>query len=68
MLCLRLVLILVGEKVSQIPDNADPSVGYAAVTFPSVTEAVEAGNFSLAEEWVTKTAAGIRVAGDILKT
>jgi len=38
------------------------------VIFPGITEAVEAGNFSLAEEWVGKTARGILVAGDILKT
>ena len=43
------------------------AVGYAPVTFPGVTEAVEAGNFSLAAEWVQKTAAAIRVAGNIIK-
>ncbi|KXS97321.1 hypothetical protein AC578_10738 [Pseudocercospora eumusae] len=42
--------------------------GYAPVTFPAVTEAVEAGNFSLAGEWVAKTAKAIEVAGDVLKT
>jgi len=42
--------------------------GYAPVTFPGITEAVEAGNFTLAEEWVKKTAAAIRVAGNIIKT
>ena len=42
--------------------------GYAAVTFPGITEAVEAGQFELAQEWVGKTAAAIRVAGNILKT
>ena len=42
--------------------------GYAPVTFPGITEAVDAGNFTLAEEWVKKTAAAIRVAGNIIKT
>lgn len=42
--------------------------GYAPVTFPAVTEAVEAGNFTLAAEWVGKTAAAIKSAGEILKT
>ena len=41
---------------------------YAPVTFPAVTEAVEAGDFTLAAEWVEKTAAAIRVAGNMLKT
>lgn len=43
-------------------------LGYAPVTFPGITEAVEAGNFTLAEEWVKKTATAIRVAGNIIKT
>lgn len=43
-------------------------IGYAPVTFPGITEAVEAGNFTIAAEFVTKTAAAIRVAGNILKT
>lgn len=43
-------------------------LGYAPVTFPGITEAVEAGNFTLAEEWVEKTAAAIRVADNIIKT
>jgi N-acetylated-alpha-linked acidic dipeptidase len=43
-------------------------LGYAPVTFPGITEAVEAGNFTLAEEWVKKTTAAIRVAGNIIKT
>lgn len=42
--------------------------GYAPVTFPGITEAVDAGNFTLAQEWVRKTAAAIRVAGSIIKT
>lgn len=43
--------------------------GYAPVTFPGITEAITFRNdFAQAEEWVQKTAAGIRVAGDILKT
>lgn len=43
-------------------------VGYAPVTFPGITEAVDAGNFTLAEEWVQKTVAAIEVAGNIIKT
>lgn len=42
--------------------------GYAATTFPGITEAVEAGNFARAAEWVGKTSLGIRRAADILKT
>ncbi|KAK6077777.1 glutamate carboxypeptidase-like protein 2 [Seiridium cupressi] len=40
--------------------------GYAAVTFPGITEAVQAGNFSTASEFVTRTAAAITVAADII--
>lgn len=43
-------------------------VGYAPVTYPGITEAVEAGNLTLAAEWVTRTARGIRRAADIIKT
>ncbi|KAI6794163.1 putative glutamate carboxypeptidase [Hortaea werneckii] len=43
--------------------------GYAATTFPGITEAIEIyDNFTMAAEWVTKTSAGIRLAGNILKT
>lgn len=43
--------------------------GYAPVTFPGVTEAIEIyNNFTMAEEWVTLTSEAIRVAGNILKT
>ncbi|KAI9849606.1 MAG: hypothetical protein M1837_002731 [Sclerophora amabilis] len=42
--------------------------GYAPVTFPGITEAVEAGNATLATEWVTKTSQGILVAAGILRT
>lgn len=45
--------------------------GYAAVTFPGITEGVqyaENGNFEVAQEWVAKTARGIVVAANILKT
>ncbi|KAF2140554.1 uncharacterized protein K452DRAFT_273177 [Aplosporella prunicola CBS 121167] len=41
--------------------------GYAAVTYPGITEAVEAGNLTLAAEWVAKTAKGIERAAEILK-
>ncbi|KAF5670024.1 glutamate carboxypeptidase [Fusarium heterosporum] len=45
--------------------------GYAAVTFPGITEGVQYakdGDFSVAQEWVKKTARGIVVAANILKT
>ncbi|KAL8991432.1 MAG: hypothetical protein Q9177_000144 [Variospora cf. flavescens] len=42
--------------------------GYAPTTFPGITEAVEAGNFSRAAEWVVRTSLGIRRAADILKS
>lgn len=43
--------------------------GYAATTFPGISEAIDIyDNITMAEEWVVKTAAGIRVAGEILKT
>ncbi|KAK8099219.1 uncharacterized protein PG998_012460 [Apiospora kogelbergensis] len=42
--------------------------GYAPTTFPGITEAlVQAHNATLAEEWVRKTAAAIKVAADIVK-
>jgi N-acetylated-alpha-linked acidic dipeptidase len=40
--------------------------GYAPVTFSGITEAVDAGNMALAEEWVKETSKGILVAADIL--
>ena len=43
--------------------------GYAAVTFPGITEAItNYDDFDMAAEWVVKTSAAIRVAGNILKT
>lgn len=41
--------------------------GYAPVTFPGVTEAVTAGNFTQAAEFVKKTAKAILAASEILK-
>ncbi|KAH7022000.1 hypothetical protein EDB80DRAFT_596862 [Ilyonectria destructans] len=44
--------------------------GYAAVTFPGVTEGIQYakdGNFEVAQGWVSKTARGIVVAANILK-
>jgi N-acetylated-alpha-linked acidic dipeptidase len=38
------------------------------VTFPGITESVEAGNYTLAAEFVIRTSAAIRLAGNILKT
>ena len=40
--------------------------GYAPVTYPGVTEAVAAGNLTLAKEFVAKTAKAILAAADIL--
>ncbi|KAG9189505.1 N-acetylated-alpha-linked acidic dipeptidase [Alternaria panax] len=40
--------------------------GYAPVTYPGVTEAVVAGNLTLAKEFVGKTAKAILAAADIL--
>ncbi|RYP06689.1 hypothetical protein DL765_009396 [Monosporascus sp. GIB2] len=42
--------------------------GYAPTTFPGITEAVEAGNLTLAAEFVRRTADAILAAADILKT
>lgn len=42
--------------------------GYAPVTFPGITEAVEGENLTLAQAWVQKTSAGITVAAEILRT
>ncbi|KAJ3456577.1 hypothetical protein MRS44_016600 [Fusarium solani] len=45
--------------------------GYAAVTFPGITEGVQYakdGDYSVAQDWVSKTARGIVVAANILKT
>lgn len=42
--------------------------GYEATTFPGITEALEAGNASLAAEFVQKTADAILVAANIIKT
>lgn len=42
--------------------------GYAATTFPGITEAlVESRNVTLAGEWVRKAAAAIKAAADIVK-
>lgn len=42
--------------------------GYAPVTFPGITEGLEYHSVEVAREWVKKTAAAIRLAGNILKT
>ena len=42
--------------------------GYAATTFPGITEAVLAKNLTRAAEWVERTSLGIRRAAEILKT
>ncbi|GAB1312578.1 Glutamate carboxypeptidase [Madurella fahalii] len=41
--------------------------GYAAVTFPGVSEGVQYRNFSTAAEWVSRTAKGILQAAEIIK-
>lgn len=43
-------------------------IGYAATTFPGITEAVVAGNLTLAAEYVKRTADAILVAANIIKT
>lgn len=43
--------------------------GYAATTFPGITEAIEIyGDFDMAAEWVERTAKGVEAAGEMLKT
>ena len=42
--------------------------GYAPVTYPGITEALQAGNLKRAKEWVSKTAKGILRASEIIKT
>ena len=42
--------------------------GYAPVTYPGITEALEGGNVERAQEWVGRTAKGIVRASQILKT
>ncbi|KAI8958470.1 glutamate carboxypeptidase [Daldinia sp. FL1419] len=42
--------------------------GYAATTFPGITEAIISGNISLATEFVQKTADAITIAKNIIKT
>ncbi|KAL8351524.1 hypothetical protein RB601_000491 [Gaeumannomyces tritici] len=42
--------------------------GYAPTTYPGVTEGVQYGNLSIAQEWVSKTAKGIQAAANIIKT
>ncbi|KAI9736633.1 MAG: hypothetical protein M1834_000837 [Cirrosporium novae-zelandiae] len=42
-------------------------LGYDAVTYPGITEAVESGNLTRASLWVKRTAEGIIRAAEILK-
>ncbi|KAJ2974689.1 hypothetical protein NUW58_g8575 [Xylaria curta] len=42
--------------------------GYAATTFPGITESFKAGNLSVAAEYVKRTADAILVAANIIKT
>lgn len=42
--------------------------GYAAVTFPGISEGVQYGNLGIARDWVSKTAKGILRAAEIIKT
>lgn len=41
--------------------------GYAAVTFPGITEGVQYGNIATANEWVSRTAKGILAAAAVLQ-
>lgn len=43
------------------------SAGYAAVTFPGITEGVQYDRLEDAEAWVSKTAKAILRAAEILK-
>lgn len=40
--------------------------GYAAVTYPGITEAVQAGNISVAAEFVIRTAAAVTAAANVI--
>lgn len=42
--------------------------GYAPVTFPGITEAIDAEQWEVAEEYLEKTRRAIEVAGNILAT
>lgn len=42
--------------------------GYAPVTFPGITEAIERENWEQADEYLEKTVKAIEVAGNVLKT
>lgn len=42
--------------------------GYAPVTFPGVTEAVERDQWEVAQDYLERTVRAIEVAGNILKT
>ena len=44
------------------------ATGYAAVTYPGITEGILYDNLDIAQEWVSKTARGIVRAADIIKT
>ena len=66
--CPPLHLLLL-DKANPHSHHLGLDTGYAATTFPGITEAIEIyDNFTMAAEWVTKTSAGIRLAGNILKT
>lgn len=43
-------------------------LGYAAVTFPGITEGIQYDKLDDAEEWVSKTAKAILAAAAILKS
>lgn len=54
------------ESFSHVIFAPGIDTGYAPVTFPGVTEAVEAGNLTLAASEVQRAAAGIKAAAGVL--
>jgi len=42
--------------------------GYAAITFPGISEGVQYGQFERAQEWVGRTAKGILRAAEIIRS
>lgn len=56
------------EFYKHVVNAPGTDTGYAPVTYPGITEALEAGNVERAREWVGRTAKGILRASEIIKT
>lgn len=56
------------HRISKSTPDHILCTGYAAVTFPGITEGVQYGKISDATEWVGKTSRAIVTAANILKT